>query len=43
MGSMRLPVDKWGGVEVTEAAKFVVKEDNNISVVEYELVNVVDG
>ncbi|KAI3925876.1 hypothetical protein MKX01_014516 [Papaver californicum] len=41
-GSMRLAVDKWGRVEVTEPAKFVVKEDNNLSLVEYELVNVVE-
>ncbi|GMH11077.1 hypothetical protein Nepgr_012918 [Nepenthes gracilis] len=41
-GSMRLAVDKWGRVEVTEPANFVVKEDNNLSLVEYELVNVVD-
>ncbi|RDX76249.1 hypothetical protein CR513_43780, partial [Mucuna pruriens] len=40
-GSMRLAVDKWGRIEVTEPAKFVVKEDNNLSLVEYELVNVV--
>uniref|UniRef100_A0A7N0UMI9 Single-stranded DNA binding protein Ssb-like OB fold domain-containing protein n=1 Tax=Kalanchoe fedtschenkoi TaxID=63787 RepID=A0A7N0UMI9_KALFE len=40
-GSMRLAVDKWGLVEVTEPAKFVVKEDNNLSLVDYELVNVV--
>lgn len=39
-GSMRLAVDKWGLIEVTEPAKFVVKEDNNLSLVEYELVNV---
>ena len=39
-GSMRLAVDKWGRVEVTEPAKFEVKEDNNLSLVEYELVNV---
>lgn len=39
-GSMRLAVDKWGRVEVTEPAKFVVKEDNNLSLVEYELVSV---
>ncbi|MQL94565.1 hypothetical protein Taro_027227 [Colocasia esculenta] len=39
-GSMRLAVDKWGRVEVTEPAKFTVKEDNNLSLVEYELVNV---
>jgi hypothetical protein len=41
-GSMRLAVDKWGRVEVTEPAEFVVKEDNNLSLVEYELVNVVE-
>ncbi|KAL3851345.1 hypothetical protein ACJIZ3_013227 [Penstemon smallii] len=39
-GSMRLAVDKWGRVEATEPANFVVKEDNNLSLVEYELVNV---
>ncbi|XWS10038.1 hypothetical protein CRYUN_Cryun39dG0041500 [Craigia yunnanensis] len=41
-GSMRLAVDKWGRVEVTEPEKFIVKEDNNLSLVEYELVNVVE-
>eukprot|EP00262_Sarcandra_glabra_P011191 TRINITY_DN26936_c0_g1_i1.p1 TRINITY_DN26936_c0_g1~~TRINITY_DN26936_c0_g1_i1.p1 ORF type:complete len:138 (-),score=17.70 TRINITY_DN26936_c0_g1_i1:368-781(-) len=41
-GSMRLAVDKWGRVEVTEQAEFTVKEDNNLSLVEYELVNVVE-
>ncbi|KAL0353057.1 UNVERIFIED_CONTAM: hypothetical protein Scaly_1296000 [Sesamum calycinum] len=41
-GSMRLAVDKWGRIEVAEPAKFVVKEDNNLSLVEYELVNVVE-
>ncbi|KAI3983158.1 hypothetical protein MKX01_030880 [Papaver californicum] len=39
-GFMTLAVDKWGRVEVTEPAKFVVKKDNNLSLVEYELVNV---
>ncbi|EXB86495.1 hypothetical protein L484_001332 [Morus notabilis] len=39
-GTMRLAVDKWGRVEVTEPANFEVKEDNNLSLVEYELVNV---
>ncbi|EEF50824.1 uncharacterized protein At4g28440 [Ricinus communis] len=39
-GSMRLAVDKWGRIEVTEPAKFAVKEDNNLSLVEYELVTV---
>lgn len=41
-GSMRLAVDKWGRVEVSEPATFTVKEDNNLSLVEYELVNVVE-
>ncbi|KAK6124378.1 hypothetical protein DH2020_041871 [Rehmannia glutinosa] len=41
-GSMRLAVDKWGRIEVAEPENFVVKEDNNLSLVEYELVNVVD-
>ncbi|GAB2284481.1 hypothetical protein Dimus_018933 [Dionaea muscipula] len=40
-GTMRLAVDKWGRIEITEPAKFVVKEDNNLSLVEYELMNVV--
>ncbi|CAI9266246.1 unnamed protein product [Lactuca saligna] len=39
-GSMRLAVDKWGRIEVTEPASFTVKEDNNLSLIEYELVNV---
>lgn len=39
-GSMRLAVDKWGRIEVTEPAEFSVKEENNLSLVEYELVNV---
>ena len=42
-GSMRLAVDKWGLVEVTEPASFSVKEDNNLSLIEYELVNVVEA
>ncbi|XP_010460150.1 PREDICTED: uncharacterized protein At4g28440-like [Camelina sativa] len=41
-GSMRLAVDKWGRVEVTEPASFKVKEDTNMSLIEYELVNVVE-
>ncbi|KAG4971976.1 hypothetical protein AAZX31_13G277400 [Glycine max] len=41
-GSMRLAVDKWGRIEPTDPAKFEVKEDNNLSLVEYELVNVVE-
>ncbi|WZZ16774.1 hypothetical protein YC2023_109863 [Brassica napus] len=41
-GSMRLAVDKWGRVEVTETASFKVKEDTNMSLIEYELVNAVE-
>ena len=40
-GSMRLAVDRWGRVEVSEeAADITVKEDNNLSLIEYELVSV---
>ncbi|PKU69359.1 Uncharacterized protein MA16_Dca002629 [Dendrobium catenatum] len=35
---MRLAVDKWGRVEVTDPADFTVKEDNNFSLIEYVLV-----
>ncbi|KAK1268625.1 hypothetical protein QJS04_geneDACA005002 [Acorus gramineus] len=41
-GSMRISVDKWGRIEITDPADFTVKEDNNLSLVEYELVNVVE-
>ncbi|XP_078174729.1 uncharacterized protein At4g28440-like [Carex rostrata] len=41
-GSMRLAVDKWGRVEAAEPADFTVKEDNNLSLVEFELVTVVE-
>jgi len=41
-GTMRLAVDKWGRIELTEPAIFTVKEDNNISLVEYELVSVAE-
>ena len=41
-GSMRLAVDKWGRVEVTEPAGFTVKEDSNLSLIEFELINVVE-
>ncbi|OIW13699.1 hypothetical protein TanjilG_08041 [Lupinus angustifolius] len=42
-GSMRMAVDKWGRIEVaSDPADFIVKEDNNLSLVEYELVNVVE-
>ncbi|XP_074319341.1 uncharacterized protein At4g28440-like [Silene latifolia] len=40
--TMRLAVDKWGRIEVTQPANFNVHEDNNVSLVEYELVNVVE-
>ncbi|WVZ82975.1 hypothetical protein U9M48_030173 [Paspalum notatum var. saurae] len=39
-GTMRLAVDKWGLIEVTEPADFEVNQDNNVSLVEYELVDV---
>lgn len=43
-GSMRLAVDKWGRIDdAVEPADFLVKEDNNLSLIEYELVNVVEG
>lgn len=41
-GSMRLAVDRWGRIEVDEPASFTVKTDNNMSLVEFELVNVVE-
>lgn len=41
-GCMRLAVDKWGRVEVTEPANMVINEDNNLSLIEYELVTVVE-
>ncbi|KAG8045488.1 hypothetical protein GUJ93_ZPchr0008g13471 [Zizania palustris] len=41
-GSMRLAVDKWGRIEAAEPANFTVKEDENLSLVEYELVNVAE-
>ncbi|OAY72672.1 uncharacterized protein At4g28440-like [Ananas comosus] len=41
-GSMRLAVDKWGRVEVSDPADFTVKEDNNLSLIEYELVSVIE-
>ncbi|KAI4384289.1 hypothetical protein MLD38_002464 [Melastoma candidum] len=41
-GSMRLAVDKWGRIEVGEPVDFTVKEDNNLSLIEFEMVNVVE-
>ncbi|XP_074296021.1 uncharacterized protein At4g28440-like isoform X1 [Silene latifolia] len=42
-GSMRLAGDKWGRIEEASPADFSVKEDNNLSLIEYELVNIVEG
>ncbi|CAD5183199.1 unnamed protein product [Musa acuminata subsp. malaccensis] len=42
-GSMRLAVDKWRHIQVTDPADFTVNEDNNLSLIEYELVTVVEG
>ncbi|XP_057851497.2 uncharacterized protein At4g28440 [Cryptomeria japonica] len=43
--SMRLAVDKWGRVELTqpEDDEFQVKHDNNLSLVEYELVKATEN
>ncbi|KNA19807.1 hypothetical protein SOVF_058080 [Spinacia oleracea] len=41
-GTMRLAVNKWGRIEATEPADFTVNEENNLSLIEYELVNVAD-
>ena len=41
-GSMRLAVDKAGSVSVAEGKSINVKEDNNLSAVEYELITVTD-
>lgn len=40
-GSMRLTVNRWGRIEVTEPTTFSVKKDNNLSLIQYELVNIV--
>ncbi|KAL6983691.1 hypothetical protein U1Q18_017069 [Sarracenia purpurea var. burkii] len=40
-GSMRLAVDKSGRVEVVETADFHVKENNNLSMIEFERVDIV--
>uniref|UniRef100_A0A1J3F0Y3 Single-stranded DNA binding protein Ssb-like OB fold domain-containing protein n=1 Tax=Noccaea caerulescens TaxID=107243 RepID=A0A1J3F0Y3_NOCCA len=39
-GTMRMAVDKWGLIEVTDPVSFEVDRENNLSLVEYELVNV---
>ncbi|CAN4124197.1 unnamed protein product [Withania somnifera] len=41
-GSMRLAVDRWGRIEVTAPASFSVKEDSNLSLIEFEQVTVVE-
>jgi hypothetical protein len=41
-GSTRLAVDKWGLVEVTEPTNLTVTKDSNLSLVEYELVNILE-
>lgn len=41
-GSMRLAVDKWGTLKAAEGVSDLkVKEDNNVSLVEFELITVV--
>lgn len=44
-GSMRLAVDNRAGgkIEQSDPADFSVKEDNNLSLIEFELVNIVEG
>jgi len=41
-GSMRIAVDQWGKIEET-TAKFIPKEDNNLSLIEFEMVPVPDA
>lgn len=38
--TMRMAVDKWGLIEGTDPVSFNVNRENNLSLVEYELVNV---
>ncbi|XP_010475010.1 PREDICTED: uncharacterized protein At4g28440-like [Camelina sativa] len=38
--TMRMAVDKWGRIEVTDHVPFAVNLNNNLSLVEYEVVNV---
>ncbi|XP_024197830.2 uncharacterized protein At4g28440 [Rosa chinensis] len=40
-GSMRLAVDKSGRIEVAEPANFTVMENNNLSLIEFDRVDVV--
>jgi replication factor A1 len=39
-GFMRLAVDKWGKVEISEPATWEINTTNNLSNIEYELVTV---
>ncbi|KAG5374757.1 hypothetical protein IGI04_039353 [Brassica rapa subsp. trilocularis] len=38
--TMRMAVDKWGLIQVTDPVSFEVNRQNNLSLVEYELVTV---
>lgn len=38
--TMRMAVDKWGLIQVTDPISFEVNRQNNLSLVEYELVTV---
>lgn len=40
-GSMKLAVDRFGRVEASEPASFSVKDDVNMSLIEFERVDVV--
>ncbi|XWS40171.1 hypothetical protein CRYUN_Cryun18bG0117500 [Craigia yunnanensis] len=42
-GSMRLAVDNLGRVEVAEPASFMVKENSNLSLIEYEVIYLNEG
>ncbi|XP_078431482.1 uncharacterized protein At4g28440-like [Wolffia australiana] len=41
-GSMRLVVDRWGRVEPSEPLDLPVKTDSNLSLLEFEMINVVE-
>lgn len=36
--TMRMVVDRWGRIEVTDPVSFEVNRGNNLSLIEYELV-----
>lgn len=42
-GSMRLAVDQWGKIEEAQDNKFTPKEENNLSMIEFEMVPVPDS